>query len=135
MKPSFHVKQPKGPFDDPCLYVRVLREGRACMFDLGFTMDLSPRDILKTTDIFVSHAHVDHFIGFDNVLRVSLKKEGPLRFYGPEGFIDCVEGKMGGYTWNLIRDYPLVIEASEVRGGQIKKSAVSRGELFSAGRP
>ncbi len=91
MKPSFQTKLLNSPFDDPGLYARILREGRALLFDLGFTTSLSTRDILKISDIFVSHAHVDHFIGFDHVLRLHLKKESPLRLYGPEGFIDRVE--------------------------------------------
>ncbi|MBI5409265.1 MAG: hypothetical protein HZA14_07855 [Nitrospirae bacterium] len=110
MKPSFHARLlNNNPFEDPGLYVRILREGRALMFDLGFASSLSARDILKTSEIFISHTHIDHFIGFDNVLRVSLKKESPLRLFGPEGFINCVEGKLRSYTWNLIEDYPLVL--------------------------
>jgi ribonuclease Z len=121
MKPSFHARLLNGPFDDPGLYIRILREGRAFMFDLGFTTSLSSRDILKITDIFVSHTHVDHFIGFDNILRICLKKANPLKLYGPEGFIDCIEGKLKSYTWNLIGDYPLVIEVSEVNEKLINK--------------
>ena len=100
------------------------------MFDLGHTNSLSNRDILKITDIFVSHTHVDHFIGFDNVLRISLKKEGPLRFYGPEGFIDRVEGKLRGYTWNLTDDYPLVIDVYEVTEGYIEQAVFKAGNRF-----
>lgn len=92
------------------------------MFDLGFTTALSARDILKTTDIFVSHTHVDHFIGFDNILRTCLKRETPLRLYGPEGFIACVEGRLKGYTWNLTGEYPLVIEVFEVTDRFLKKA-------------
>jgi ribonuclease Z len=65
--------------------------------------------------------HVDHFIGFDNILRICLKKANPLKLYGPEGFIDCIEGKLKSYTWNLIGDYPLVIEVSEVNEKLINK--------------
>ncbi|RJQ45176.1 MAG: ribonuclease Z [Nitrospiraceae bacterium] len=127
MKPSFHPRLINGPFDDPGLYVRILREGRALMFDLGSVSSLSPRDILKITDVFISHTHIDHFIGFDNVLRISLKKETPLRLYGPEGFIDRIEGKLKGYTWNLIEDYPVVLNVSEVCGSMIRR-AVFRAE-------
>jgi ribonuclease Z len=130
MKPSFHVRPFNGPFDDPGLYIRVLREGRAMIFDLGFTTSLSPRDILKTTDIFVSHTHIDHFIGFDNILRVSLKKEKPLKLYGPEGFTGCVEGKLRSYTWNLIEDYPLVIEVDEINGESVKKAVFKAENSF-----
>jgi len=111
MKPSFHARLINGPFDDPGLYVRVLREGRALMFDMGFTGTLSARDVLRTTHIFISHTHVDHFIGFDHVLRICLKREHALHLFGPEGFIDCVEGKLAGYTWNLIEGYPQVRRA------------------------
>ncbi len=122
MKPSFHARHLNSPFEDPAVYVRLLREGRALMFDLGWTSALSVRDILKTTDIFVSHTHVDHFIGFDNILRVSLKRETPLRLYGPEGFTDCVEGKLKGYTWNLTGEYPLAIHVSEVSESSVRKT-------------
>jgi ribonuclease Z len=130
MKPSFHTKLVNGPFDDPCLYIRILREGRAIIFDLGFTTALSPGDILKTTDIFISHTHIDHFIGFDNILRVSLKKETPLNIYGPEGFTDCVEGKLKSYTWNIIHDYPLSINVAEITASAIHKTRFNAKHSF-----
>ncbi len=130
MKPSFHARLLNGPFDDPGLYIRILRERRAFMFDLGFTTSLSPKDILKTTNIFVSHTHIDHFIGFDNILRICLKKETPLELYGPEGFADCVEGKLRSYTWNLIRDYPLILNVSEIKERFIKKAVFKAEHAF-----
>jgi len=122
MKPSFHARLINSPFEDPGLYIRIIREGRALMFDLGFTTHLSSRDILKTSDIFVTHMHIDHFIGFDNVLRTCLKKETPLRLYGPRGFIDCIEGKLKSYTWNLIKDYPLELDIFEIDDSSIRNA-------------
>ncbi len=130
MKPSFHIRLLNGPFEDPGLYVRFLREGRALLFDLGFTTSLSVRDALKIRDVFVSHAHIDHFIGFDNILRLHLKKETPLRLYGPEGFVEHIEGKLRSYTWNLIGDYPLVIEVSEVSEKVITKAIFKTENSF-----
>ncbi len=130
MKPSFHVRQLNGPFGDPGLYVRLIREGRALMFDLGFTTSLTPKDILKISDIFVSHTHMDHFIGFDTILRISLKKEKPLNLYGPKGIVDCVEGKLKSYTWNIIEDYPLEINVSEVDGSVIRKAVFTAANSF-----
>jgi len=130
MKPSFHTRLLNAPFEDPGLYIRLLREGRALLFDLGFTGSLSVRDILKISDIFVSHAHVDHFIGFDSILRHHLRKEGPLRVYGPEGFIGHIEGKLKGYTWNLIGDYPLIIEVLEVNEKIMTKAVFKAEDSF-----
>lgn len=130
MKPSFHARLINGPFEDPGLYVRVIREGRAVMFDMGFTTTLSARDVLKTTHIFITHTHVDHFIGFDHVLRICLKREQSLHLFGPEGFIDCVEGKLAGYTWNLIEGYPLVLTVSEVTGKEVRRAVFKAGNAF-----
>lgn len=130
MKPSFHTRLINNPFEDPGLYIRLIREGRALLFDLGFTNNLSVRDILKISDIFVTHTHVDHFIGFDGILRHHLRKEEPLRLYGPEGFIERIKGKLRGYTWNLIGDYPLVIEVSEVNEKGITKAVFKAENSF-----
>jgi len=130
MKPSFHARLVNGPFEDPCLYIRILRESRSLLFDTGFTTGLSTRDILKISDIFISHAHIDHFIGIDGILRLHLKSERPLRLYGPEGFIDCVEGKLRGYTWNLIGDYPITIEVHEITDKGIKIATFRSSGLF-----
>jgi ribonuclease Z len=99
------------------------------MFDTGYSLNLSTRDILKISDIFVSHTHVDHFIGVDNILRISLKREKPLRLYGPRAFIDHMEGKLSGYTWNLIHNYSLNIEVLEINE-QTMKRAVFRAQNF-----
>jgi len=130
MKPSFHTRLLNNPFDDPGLYVRLLREGRAMLFDSGFTTSLSNRDILKISDIFISHTHVDHFLGFDSILRLHLMKEKPLRIYGPQGFIDCLQGKLKGYTWNIIGGYPLIIEAVEVNEKAMTKAVFKAGNSF-----
>lgn len=132
MKASFHTRLLNSPFEDPGLYVRLLRERRALLFDAGSTAALSTRDILKISDIFISHTHVDHFIGFDSLLRLHLGRDRPLKLYGPPGIIDQVEGRLRGYTWNITADYPLVIEVSEVDDDakKIKKATFMARESF-----
>jgi ribonuclease Z len=76
------------------------------LFDLGDLHALSPRDLLKVSHVFVTHTHMDHFVGFDTLLRVSLGRDKDLYLFGPEGFLERVEGKLSGYTWNLVEEYP-----------------------------
>lgn len=130
MKPTFHHKLVNGPFDDPCVYIRVLRERRAFLFDLGYINRLSPQDIQKITDVFVTHTHIDHFIGFDMLLRALLRRETPLKIFGPANIIECLEGKLKGYTWNLIKEYPLRIDAFGVKGETIKHSGFYAENCF-----
>ncbi|HDH01742.1 MAG TPA: ribonuclease Z, partial [Nitrospirae bacterium] len=73
MKPTFHHRTVNGPFEDPVVYLRLLREKRALLFDAGDIGRLSAGEIHKITDVFVTHTHIDHFIGFDRLLRVILK--------------------------------------------------------------
>jgi len=131
MKPTFHHRLINGPFDDPCVYLRALREKRAFLFDLGYTTRLRPNDIQKITDAFVTHTHIDHFIGFDSLLRALLRRETPLRIFGPSNITDCVEGKLKGYTWNLIKEYPLKLEVFAVSETHIGRSGFYAENCFN----
>ncbi|MBI3374400.1 MAG: ribonuclease Z [Betaproteobacteria bacterium] len=95
-----------GCFGDPALYLDFQFEKRAMLIDLGELGALPPKKILRLTDIFVTHAHMDHFSGFDRLLRVCLGRGAALRLYGPPGFLDRVEHKLAAYTWNLVENYP-----------------------------
>jgi ribonuclease Z len=116
MRPSFHPRLINGPFDDPGLFIPFLFENRAVIFDLGDNNCLPSRDLLKISHAFVSHTHMDHFIGFDRLLRLVLGREKSLSLFGPQGFMKNVEGKLAGYAWNLVRhyNYPLGLHISEV---------------------
>ena len=105
MRPRFHPRLINGPFDDPGLFIPFLYENRAILFDSGDLNALSTRDILKVSHVFVTHTHMDHFIGFDRLLRLFLGRDKQLYLYGPAGFLQNVEGKLAGYTWNLVEKY------------------------------
>ncbi|MCL4490788.1 MAG: ribonuclease Z [Nitrospirae bacterium] len=131
MKPTFHADPVNGPFEDPCVYIRIMREKRALLFDLGDLGKLGLGSLMKITDAFVTHTHIDHFIGFDFILRGILRRDVPLRIFGPENIIGCVEGKLKGYTWNLIKDYPLKIEAFAIRDNRIAHASFHAGNNFT----
>ncbi|HMK42928.1 MAG TPA: MBL fold metallo-hydrolase [Dissulfurispiraceae bacterium] len=130
MKPIFHAFPVNPPFEDPALYIRILREGRAVLFDAGSLQRLSPGLLMDVTDVFVTHMHIDHFIGIDSLLRTFLHRTAPLTIYGPEGLTACILGKLNGYTWNLIRDYPLCLHVVEAAGGRLMRSRFSASEGF-----
>jgi ribonuclease Z len=117
MRPSFHPRLINGPFDDPGLFIPFQFQNRAVIFDLGDIQALSSRDILKITHGFVSHTHMDHFIGFDRILRLFLGREKKLSFFGPRGFLKNVEGKLAGYSWNLVEksNNTFCLQLTEIR--------------------
>lgn len=106
MTPQFQPSLVNGPFDDPALYVDFLYERRALLFDMGDIRALPPRKILRLSHIFISHTHIDHFIGFDHLIRLFLGRDKRIHLFGPPGFTARVEHRLASYTWNLVESYP-----------------------------
>jgi len=130
MKPVFHVFRVNGPFDDPAVFARILRERRAVLFDCGNISALDTGHLLKISDIFITHMHIDHFIGIDLVIRAALRRVAPLRIYGPRDIVSCIEGKLKGYSWNLIREYPLKLDVFEINDAVVKHSGFYASDAF-----
>src|SRR5262245_3135759 len=122
MNPSFSSYLVNDVFGDPGIYVEIRWSKRALLFDLGHNDGLGSTRLLRANEIFVSHTHMDHFIGFDAVLRVALGRGKTLRLFGPPGLIDNVQGKLRGYTWNLVDGYPLTIEVQEFHLQEIRRA-------------
>ncbi len=116
MRPLFEPALVNDAFGDPGLYADFRDERRALLFDLGDVSDLVPRKLLRISDVFVSHAHIDHFVGFDHWLRVVLGRKERVAMYGGPGFIAQVGHKLAAYTWNVVHRYEvaLTIEAHEL---------------------
>jgi ribonuclease Z len=119
VKPTFLARLVNGPFGDPGLHVGFRWRGDAFQFDLGKIDRLPAADILKLSCVFVSHTHIDHFIGFDRLVRIFLARDARLALFGPPGIIDNVRGKLAGYTWNLVDGYPFILDVHEVREDRI----------------
>jgi len=128
MRPLFHPALVNDPYGDPGVYVDCLFEKRALLFDLGDIHHLAPRKILRISDVFISHTHMDHFMGFDWLLRICLGRRGTMRLYGPPGFLAQVEHRLAAYTWNLVENYDtdFAFEVTEVRPYGHARSATFR---------
>lgn len=131
MSPSFSCYLVNDVFGDPGVYVEVRWSKRALLFDLGQNDTLGPTRLLRATDIFISHTHMDHFVGFDTVLRVALGRGKTLRMYGPPNLIANIHGKLNGYTWNLVDGYPLTIEVKEFHSHEIRRATFRATDGFT----
>lgn len=118
----FNANLINDPFGDPGIYLEFKFRSEALLFDLGDLHCLSPRQILKIGHIFISHTHMDHFIGFDQMLRICLGRDRHIRLFGPPGIIRSIENRIGSYTWNLVEnytnDFALFVTEVEPRGGR-----------------
>jgi ribonuclease Z len=134
MHPLFLPRMVNGPFEDPVLFIPFQFQRRALIFDLGDISRLTPRDLLKISHGFVTHTHMDHFIGFDPLLRRLLGREKDLFLYGPAGFLANVEGKLAGYSWDLVDRLTcgLRLHLTEVHPDRLLCRSYSCSARFSA---
>jgi ribonuclease Z len=132
MRTLFEPRLVNDSFGDPALYVDFRDERRALLFDLGDIGALPPRKLIRLSHVFVSHTHMDHFAGFDHLLRVVLGRKACVVLFGGPGFIAQVEHKLQAYSWNVVHRYEveLVLDVREIgtdgRGQRARFSSRTR---------
>ncbi|MBR0678948.1 ribonuclease Z [Roseomonas eburnea] len=120
MRPSLHPRLLNGRSGDPALFVEALHLPDSVLLDCGDVTALAPRHLLRLGALGVSHAHMDHWAGFDRLLRLLVGRGRTLPVVGPAGFADRLFHRLQAYTWNLADRIPadLAFEVTEVtRGG------------------
>lgn len=120
MRTTFHPYLPNGLAGDPALWVDLPDLGRSLLIDLGDLRNVPNRKLLRVGRVLVTHTHMDHFIGFDHLLRLALGRDRELVLTGPEGFLRHVQGKIEAYTWNLIDSYPIRLTVEELNGHRVR---------------
>ncbi len=122
MTPLFHCELLNQPFGDPALLINLRDEKRSLLFDIGNISNIRSGKLFRVSSVFVTHTHIDHFIGFDHLIRLNLARDKTVSFFGPEGITDRVRGKLDGYTWNLVGDYPFEINVIEIAKDKVSKT-------------
>lgn len=113
----FHTIEPyfcSGLLDDPLLLVRVRPTGRSLLFDCGQLHHLAKRTLRSIDAVFITHAHMDHFMGLDHLVRHTHVSPRPLDLFGPPGIAARVAHKLAGYDWNLAEEWWRTIYVHEV---------------------
>ena len=132
MRPIYQAELVNGVFGDPGVYVDLKFSSRALLFDIGDISGVPTRKLLRVSDVFVSHTHMDHFAGFDHLLRVCLGRDTGVRLYGPPNFIDQVDHKLHAYTWNLVESYvsDFTVTAHELEGVHMRRAVFRSRNRF-----
>ncbi len=110
----YELRFVNGLSGDPAVYLFFPTWSESLLFDLGGLEPMTNRELLKVRQAFVSHCHIDHFIGFDRLLRVNIPHFRSLKITGPKGFIENVRGKLNGYCWNLLEGDQVSFTVQEV---------------------
>lgn len=120
IEPTFYA----GLLDDPVLLLRNRPAGSNLMIDCGQIHHLAKR-VLKAVDrIFISHAHMDHFMGLSTFVRNILVSTKTVDVFGPEGLATRLHNLLGGFDWNLCEDFWCTIRVHE-----ISRQSIARYDL------
>lgn len=100
-----------GKFDYPGLILN--HDATFLLFDCG-EGSFRKREVNRIRAVFLSHLHMDHFLGFDRLIAKSLGNEATIRVYGPSNTARQVLSKLTAYTWNLVRSRSLTLHVTEL---------------------
>lgn len=108
-----------GVFGDPLLHMRVRHQRRSLLFDLGEGNRLAARIAHQVTDVFISHAHMDHIGGFLWLMRSRLGEYPACRLYGPPGLAKHIAGFISGVLWDRVADNGPKFTVMEYHGDRL----------------
>ena len=129
LEPTFFA----GLFDDPLLLIRIRPTGRAILFDCGKMHHLAKRVYTSIDAIFISHAHMDHFMGMDSVIRHSHASPRTIDVFGPPGLAERMASKFACYDWNLADTFWGNFRVNEVGDeGRVASTLYKGAEAFAA---
>lgn len=125
---SLSVILVNGVFGDPLLYVRLRHQRRNLLFDLGASVRLAARVAHHVTDVFISHAHLDHIGGFFWLLRARIGEFPACRLYGPPGLSQHIEALIQGILWDRIADRGPCFEIAELHDRRLLRYTIQVGQ-------
>ncbi len=122
------VQLVNGVFGDPLLHLRLAHQRRSLLFDLGEGGRLPVRIAHQVTDVFISHAHLDHIGGFLWLLRARIGEFPPCRLYGPPGLARHIEGFLNAILWDRVAERAPCFEVAELHGDRLLRFRLQAGD-------
>ena len=122
-----NVSLVNGIFGDPMLHLQLRYTRRGLLFDLGQGGRLSARIAHQLSDVFVTHAHIDHIGGFLWLLRSRIGDFKPCRLFGPPGLAQHIQGFVQGILWDRVEERGPCFRVSELHGEQLRHYSIQSG--------
>jgi ribonuclease Z len=118
-----------GIFGDPLLHLRFHYRKRSVLFDLGEGHRLPARLAHQVTDVFISHAHIDHISGFLWLMRSRIGDFPSCRLFGPPGLTKHIAGLMHGIHWDRIGEGGPRFEVMELHNDRLVGYELQAGKV------
>ena len=127
---AFEVRLVNGSTGDPVLYIDYPGRDNALLFDAGELAALEPERLTDLEAVFITHHHVDHFIGLDRIVRANLDRDKTLQLYGPDGTIRKVYDRIKSYEYPFFPFQKIVLKVHEVVDGRLRAASLECTRRF-----
>ena len=119
-----------GSTGDPALFIDFPGRDDALLFDAGENATLGQKQLGDLDAVFLTHHHVDHFIGFDRVVRANLDRDKALHVVGPEGTIRKIYDRIKSYEYPYFPFQKIVLDIAEVIDGRLRSARLECSKRF-----
>jgi ribonuclease Z len=120
-----------GSTGDPVLFVEYPLPGHAVLFDAGENDRLSLDQLDELEAVFLTHHHLDHFVGLDRIFRANRDETKALHIFGPVHTIQRVYNHLTSYDPNEPDFKKCSVEVRELLPGKIRRAVLQRAEEFT----
>lgn len=121
-----------GSAGDPVLYLDYPGRDDALLFDAGDLAALSRKQLADLTAVFLTHHHIDHFMGFDRLLRANLDSDKRVTIHGPVGTIGKVHDRIRSYELPFFPFQKVAFEVVEILPDRLRRGMLECSRRFPA---
>jgi ribonuclease Z len=108
------IRLVNGSTGDPVLFIDYPGKDDAFLFDAGELGSLDPKRLSDLEAVFLTHHHMDHFVGFDRILRANLDRDKVLHIFGPVNTIGRVYDRIKSYEIQHFPFQKVVFQVHEI---------------------
>lgn len=108
------IRLVNGSTGDPVLYVDYPGKDNALLLDGGDNAALDTPRLADLEAVFITHHHVDHFIGLDRIVRANIDQDKTLHVFGPAGTIRKVADRIRSYEYPFFPFQKIVVRVTEI---------------------
>ncbi len=129
------IRLVNGSTGDPVLFIDYPGRDDAILFDAGENASLGLDRLGDLGAVFITHHHVDHFIGLDRIVRANLDRDKTLRVFGPSGTIQRVYDRIRSYEYPFFPFQKLIVEVHDLAKGTETVAALDCSRRFPEPEP
>ncbi|MCE9567217.1 MAG: hypothetical protein K8U57_34885 [Planctomycetes bacterium] len=124
------VQLVNGSTGDPVLYLDYPGGDNALLFDGGENCGLTAAQLGDLEAAFITHHHVDHFIGLDRIIRANMDRDKILHLFGPVNTIRKVYDRITAYEYPFFPFQKIVVKITELLPGKMRTATLECTKKF-----